>query len=539
MSSKYNFDLIQWIQSQENMYATLILYPSNGANKNLALTDIVRNFLRRLLNSFFSPITAIEILILKRNKKNKRYTDHFKTFDLSNLVNEIITISPSVSQQDFTNGFSEVAIQQIKKLDCDLLVHLSDSKLSGNILNTSRYGLLSLRYAGDGIHEGQLAGFWEVYKRQDTTAFAIQRLTDEFGKGTILMQGRLPTKYCFLLNQASLFEKSYHYLKMLISKTALNGRLPDALPSAPYPNQLLGAPSIFQTILYLSQLSIRLGQRFVNRIIQRKFRWSVAFLHSDWKNAELGRGIELNNPPFHFLADPFVINKADKNYCFVEDFNYSKDRGEIAVYELQNNKAVRLGTALSENFHLSFPFLFEYEGQLFMCPETCENKDIRIYRCHDFPLGWRLEKIIMSNVSAVDTMIFQRSEKWWMFTNIDPIDNGDHCSELLIFHSTSPFGNWMPHSLNPVFVDASCARNAGLITEGDKIFRVSQGQGFDLYGRQILINEIAELTDDTYREVCIKKIVPNFKNDISGTHHLHSNGKLTVFDYGGFSSIRN
>jgi hypothetical protein len=76
------------------------------------------------------------------------------------------------------------------------------------------------------------------------------------------------------------------------------------------------------------------------------------------------------------------------------------------------------------------------------------------------------------------------------------------------------------------------------LRDGDKIFRVSQGQGFDLYGRRALINEIVELTESSYRETCIAEVDPYFKNDICGTHHMHSNGSITVFDYLSRSSIR-
>jgi hypothetical protein len=88
-------------------------------------------------------------------------------------------------------------------------------------------------------------------------------------------------------------------------------------------------------------------------------------------------------------------------------------------------------------------------------------------------------------------------------------------------------------------VDASRARNAGLLKEGDKIFRVSQGQGYDLYGRQSLINEVVDLTESTYREICIAEVTPHFKKGICGTHHLHSNGRFTVFDYLSRSAIKN
>jgi len=227
-----------------------------------------------------------------------------------------------------------------------------------------------------------------------------------------------------------------------------------------------------------------------------------------------------------------VINRNGKNYCFVEDFDYLKQRGSIAVYELADGGALRVGTALEEGFHLSFPYLFEYQGELFMCPESSENKDIRIYQCIEFPLRWKLKKIAMEKISAADTMIFPKDGKWWMFTNIDALGIGDHCSELFIFFASSPLeSEWTPHGLNPVIVDASRARNAGFIMDGDIYYRCSQGQGFDFYGKQVLINKITELTDHSYQESCSCVVIPTFKAGAVGTHHLHTNGKITVFDF--------
>ena len=77
-----------------------------------------------------------------------------------------------------------------------------------------------------------------------------------------------------------------------------------------------------------------------------------------------------------------------------------------------------------------------------MCPETSEMKDIRLYRCLDFPLKWELEKTLIKDVSAVDSNIFEFNEKWWMLTNIDSSDSGEHCSELHLFYSSDLRANW-------------------------------------------------------------------------------------------------
>ena len=44
----------------------------------------------------------------------------------------------------------------------------------------------------------------------------------------------------------------------------------------------------------------------------------------------------------------------------------------------------------------------------------------------------------MRELSAADTMLFEKDGKWWMLTNIEPAKMGDHCSELFIFSSDSP-----------------------------------------------------------------------------------------------------
>jgi hypothetical protein len=344
------------------------------------------------------------------------------------------------------------------------------------------------------------------------------------------MRGHFPTHWYFLLNEAALLEKSNHYLKLLIDKIARMGKLPSAVQSVPYANKLFRSPRVHQTIIYAMMRNWKRIKRSFRRRFGIDYRWGVSYTRTDWQNAVLWRGLKLRVPPLCYLADPFVISNADQDFCFVEEYDYQTSRGKIAVYDVCDG--TRIGTALEESFHLSFPFLFTYNSQLFMCPETHQKREVRIYRCVDFPLRWTLEKTMMQNISAADTMLVEKDGKWWMFTNIDPIESGDHCSELSIFFAESPLANnWTPHRLNPIFVDASCARNGGLVWEGESLFRVSQGHAFDFYGKRTRINQIVKLTESDYMEVCIGEITPKFAKGVLGTHHLHSNGKITVFDF--------
>jgi hypothetical protein len=542
IASKYVYAFTQWAQSHRDIIVThLVVHPPPKVVSKFGASLLQKLFYTTRRSGRCSAIAELAFLIVMSFERiliklRKRHSDHQSPFDLSSLVNEAITITPHISK--FVYRFDDADVQRVKELRLDLLLRCGDHILQGDILNASRFGIISVHHADNRINRGGPTGFWEVFYRQETTGFTIKRLTERADAGDVLMRGNFATCHYCTLNQAFLFSKSNYYLKLVIEKIASTDRLPNFLPEFPYSQRLYRLPKVHETGIYFARLLYTLLMKKVRSLLGIHYRWNVAYVHGDWKSAELFRGIRLKNQPFHYLADPFAIHRDGKNYCFVEDLDYVRQRGSIAVYELTNVGGVRIGTALEEKFHLSFPYLFEYAGELYMCPESSENKDIRIYKCIEFPLRWRLEKIIMEKVSAVDTMLFEKDGKWWMFTNIDPADIGDYGSELFIFSGESPLDTtWKPHILNPIVVDASRARNAGRVPYGNGYFRFSQGQGFDFYGKRILINQIRELTETSYREECMSVIAPSFGDGIVGTHHLHSDGWVTVFDFATSSRI--
>jgi hypothetical protein len=217
--------------------------------------------------------------------------------------------------------------------------------------------------------------------------------------------------------------------------------------------------------------------------------------------------------------------------CFVEDCDLRGRRGRISAYRLGDDGAERLGDAVVEAFHLSFPFVFRFDSKIYMCPETSEIGEIRLYECVSFPLTWKLSRVIMSGVAAADPMIFEHGGAWWLFANIEPVVGGDFGSELSIFRADSPRSQaWVPHPKNPIFVDSRRARNGGLLFHDGSIYRVAQRQGFDRYGKGFSINRIVTLSATEYVEENVCSVEPNFLATSRGAHHLHSNGHVTVFD---------
>jgi hypothetical protein len=548
-ASKYVYDFANWTQNRRDLIvAHLILHPVSRSGRHPTLLGWLLNTLTRVKGvdlfraiaylasrMVFRIILKIERFLLSRAE---RYRDHLDEFDLSKIIPSQIVISPIVSTSGFVYRFGADDIEALKSLNLDLMIRCGGGILRGDILKAAKLGIISFHHADNRINRGVPAGFWEVFFRQDTTGFTIQRLTEELDGGDVLMRGHVQTQYYYLLNQAALYDKSTYYLKSVVEKIAMSRMLPTILPKFPYSTRLFRFPNTIESVIYLAKLLGLIINNNLQKFLRLEYGWNVAFIRSHWRSAVLWRGLQLENPSFHYLADPFVVTQGGKEVCFVEEFSYRAQKGSIAAYALMDGASRRIGVALQESFHLSFPFVFEHKDELYMCPETSQNRDIRIYRCLEFPLRWTLQKIVMKDISAVDTIFLELNGKWWMFTNIDWSGCGDYF-ELSIFSSDSPLSDsWVPHARNPIFVDAGRARNAGLVKDGHRYFRISQSQGFNTYGKKALINEITELTETSYSEIVASELLPNFKRGITAIHHLHSNGTTTVFDYARLSRIR-
>ncbi len=532
-SSKYEYDLALWARGQANIKIShLIVYARHrdselGRVADIFLTQGPYALLSKLL---FRLIVSVEKLLLKRSNL---HSDHYQIFDLGKLVDEVLTISPIVSKSGFVYRFSAEDIERIKALDFDLLIRCGAGILHGDVLHASRLGIISIHHGDNRINRGSPAGFWECYYEWPQTGFVIQRLTEELDAGEVLVRGSFGTRFYYSLNQAHLCKKSNAHLKNLLNRIASTGELPspENTPS-PYSGILYRTPELHQSVAYGFKVLKRIAKRRIPKMLMLREKWGISLLSGKWDKSVLWRSTEVKNPRGRYWADPFLFSYQGRTFCFVEDFVSKTKRAHITALEIVGTKVVERGIAVKEPFHLSFPFLFQHKGELYMCPECSESGQIRIYRCTEFPLKWELQKVVMEGVSAADTMLFEKGGRWWMLTSLDESGAVDHCSELYLFSSDSPLDtNWTPHPLNPIRIDASGGRNAGLIIDGEKLFRLAQRQGFDQYGQGLLVYEIKIISESVYLEELVSEINPTFRRGLRGTHHLSTDGKTTVIDH--------
>jgi hypothetical protein len=401
-------------------------------------------------------------------------------------------------------------------------------------LNLCKFGIISFHHGDNDFYRGGPPGFWEVYNKEPSTGFVIQRLTEDLDGGKVIFKGNIPTSFFYKLNVCNIYLKSSIFLHKTLEKLSINIINNNHYPNKPYNFLIYKIPKFYQSILYIFKTLFLITKKIFSIFFNWSLRWNVAYQFiDDWKNPDLSKSIVIKNPKNRFLADPFVLNYKGKTVAFVEDYNFTDKKGKISAYEIYPNGYKEIGVAIEEKFHLSYPHLIKSNNDLFMLPESHESKDIRIYRCVQFPLKWKLHRILMKNVNAVDTNIFKFDNRYWLFTNLDSSKLNEHSSELHVFYSDKlDSSTWTPHPLNPVIFDSRQARNGGMIySEMDQLYRVFQRQDFNIYGASIGISKINILTENKYEEKVIKNILPTFKKNIKGIHSFTYNSGVLINDF--------
>lgn len=537
-----NFDLYKLsLNSEYYEISTLIVNKmkdknTGGENFNDRVCRIFQNgdLSKVLQHSLFSLIIKLEKYKLPFDYKQAVLDTH----SLNEFKVNFINVYPIISKSGLIYRYNDEDLKKIKDYNIDVIVRGGSGILRGKILSSSRFGILSFHHGDNDFYRGGPAGFWEVYHRTSSTGFVIQVLNEVLDGGDVIFKGNIATRPFYTFNLIDLYRKSSIFMHKVIERIAKNDRIDFVYPKKPYSSSLYTYPNIFESSSYLFRflgapfLVSRIGRIFKPRKIDR---WSVSYVSSsDWKNTVLFKSIVIKNPPYRYLADPFIITNNNQTCIFVEDFDYRKGRGTISAYEITRNGYKELGTVLSEDFHLSYPFLIEENNVLYMLPETYQSKEIRLYKCLEYPLKWTLHKIIMKDVDAADSSIFKHKGKFWLLTNLDSSKMNDHSSELHLYYSdTLDSQEWISHPMNPVIFNSTYARNGGLIMNDEGIFRVYQVKEFEQYGARMGVAKISTLTTISYKEEYLFEITPNYFKDLRGTHtySYDSISKIAVFDF--------
>ncbi len=430
--------------------------------------------------------------------------------DISGLLIEVPRIDVRPISEGPTDRFPPDAVEAIRSHNLDIILRFGFGIIRGEILQVPRYGIWSYHHGDNDSYRGGPAHFWELVEGNSLSGVMLQILTEALDAGTVLCKGLAPTVSGFQLSknrvQPYLLGTTFAIRKMF---ELHRGGFAELQEKVAAPQPYVGKRKVYRTPTN-GQIARFLIPAVIRKAVRTPFRgrWS-----HHWRIAlRMGRPISFRNtvppdlsgfrridsPRGRFYADPFFWECGRRVFCFFEDYSYISKLGRISCGEVTPEcDLIDVRPVLEPKYHLSYPYIFEDNGDIFLIPESADNGTVDLFRAISFPHQWEHVQTLL-DAPGLDTIIVRRDGLYWMFTSI--AEPRGASLQLALLFSPTLTGKYQFHRDTPITADSRYARGAGRISECDgALIRPSQDCS-GTYGRAIHFRKIVDLTPTTYRE---------------------------------------
>ncbi|MBB3998788.1 glucosamine inositolphosphorylceramide transferase family protein [Aureimonas pseudogalii] len=352
---------------------------------------------------------------------------------------------------------------------------------------------------------------------------------EDVAGGVALSSGTasLETADCLLAGLDSIGSRTALLLEQAIRRPAPPSRAAASLRAADAIGPARAAKSLARGLASRSA-------RALYRLCCHAPHWRIGWRLTDedvWSRRDLGgtRWTALPDPGHRFYADPFAIVWQGRHFLFFEDLDHRTGKGIISFAEIVDGVPGPVTPVLEEAWHLSYPFLFERNGEIFMIPESSACRDVAVYRAVEFPHRWERHAQLLSGVEAADATLVEHGDRWWMFAVTRP-NTGGYSDTLSIWHAPDPFGPWQAHAGNPLLIDPATARPAGqFVRIGGQLMRPVQ-DCTDGYGAALGLACVDRLDVEGFSQTVETILRPGTHWPGRKLHTLNKAARLEVID---------
>ncbi|MGY2047803.1 glucosamine inositolphosphorylceramide transferase family protein [Methylobacterium sp. JK268] len=285
-----------------------------------------------------------------------------------------------------------------------------------------------------------------------------------------------------------------------------------------------------------AHLAAKLGQR-LTRLLTGPLTWRIGYRRLGGPGIlETGTVPETGyswvpDDGRRFLADPFLIAHRGRTWLFCEEFPYATRTGIISACEIDaDGVAGPMRPVLESGSHLSYPFVFAQDGEVWMIPESLAAGEVVLYRATAFPFGWQPERRLLDGIAAADATPILHEGRLWLFASLVGEPGGSSWDALGLFHAPNLGAAFSAHPLNPVLVDAAAARPAGrMYRQGGRLMRLAQDCRAR-YGAATTVAVIDRLDPEGYAQTVTHRIAPPSSWNAAGLHTIDVGGGYEAID---------
>jgi hypothetical protein len=541
--SRFFATIIEDIQASNFASIELLVFRKIPASENPInpADSKVSKAARRLLDPNLRKHALYE-QYLRFDERKKASNHPLEVVDCSRLLANIERLEVEPIGKKFVHRFPPDSLEIIRAKNLDVLLRFGFNILRGDILRAARYGVWSYHHGDNEFFRGGPPHFWELCENAPLSGVVLQVLTEDLDDGQVLCKSLFATETTISVSR-NRFPAYWGSSDLVIRKLhevhrfGWNYLLERSLPSVPYQGKkkIYRTPTNFEMVRWLGPVAVK---KAVRRLISPKsqvqhwrigVRTSGQLLFEQKGRPDLSDFRWLEPPSGYFWADPFVIEHDERKWAFFEEYAYQHRRAHISCAEISPDGSFLSPTRclVDDHHHFSYPHVFRDGAELFMIPESVDSESIDLYRCEEFPDTW-VRQATLFRGRFVDTSVWLYDDTWWLTTtNAEP---DSRSGSLLLFYSDSVAGPWHFHPANPISTDVRNFRNAGGVFQAaSSLVRPSQNCA-GLYGRNLALNEITELTKLRYAERALMTIEPESSTGIYGIHTYNWCGNVELID---------
>lgn len=242
----------------------------------------------------------------------------------------------------------------------------------------------------------------------------------------------------------------------------------------------------------------------------------------------------MDTPKGFWAADPFLYEKDGEVFAFFEYTDTKKCKSVLACKRLipKSNEAPVI--IYEFEFHTSYPCIFEYNNELYIVPETSQNKTVEILKCKKWPYKWEKdEKPLIGNICAVDTTRFVKDTKQGFFLYKMKSEN-DGNRELYFAKTLNNSLQIESIELLKRYDDYNGRPGGNVLSINGESIRVVQPKT-NYYGEKIEFYSFGWDENGKYWETKVsefnkQQIRTNVRYKVIGTHTINRLGDVEIID---------